>query len=93
MSVVKGVIKGSLVGSDLTLPGPGADQWQEVGQVQSLYIYPVKSMAPVKMDSFSVEKTGPRYGFIFHLSFRDFQVFRLFNYQKWAIGGQTVYGC
>ena len=84
MSIVKGVIKGSLVGSDLTLPGPGADQWQEVGQVQSLYIYPVKSMAPVKVDSFSVEKTGPRYGFIFHLSFRDFQVFRLFNYQKWA---------
>ena len=37
-----------------------ADQWQEVGQVQSLYIYPIKSMAGVRVDTFNVEKTGPR---------------------------------
>ena len=61
MSTGKGVIKGSLVGSDLSMPGPEADQWQEVGQVQSLYIYPVKSMAPVRVDTFNVEITGPRY--------------------------------
>ena len=60
MSVGNGVTKGSLVGSDLSMPGPGADQWQEVGQVQSLYIYPVKSMSGVRVDSFNVEKTGPR---------------------------------
>ena len=88
MSVGNGVTKGSLAGSDLSMPGSGADQWQEVGQVQSLYIYPVKSMSGVRVETFNVEKTGPR------------KVFSLFqnilfisHFQKWTISRQTVHGC
>ena len=57
---MRGVEKGSLVDTDLTLPGE--EEWEEVGQVECLYIYPVKSLAPVRVDSFTVENTGPRSG-------------------------------
>ena len=57
-SVMQGVTRGTLAGDDLTMPGVG--EWGEAGAVDSLYIYPVKSMAPVRVDTFSVEQTGPR---------------------------------
>ena len=57
-SVMQGVTRGTLTGDDLTMPGAG--EWREAGAVASLYIYPVKSMAPVRVDTFSVEQTGPR---------------------------------
>ena len=56
--VMQGVTRGTLAGDDLTMPGPG--EWGEVGAVAGLYIYPVKSMAAVRVDTFSVEETGPR---------------------------------
>ena len=56
--VMQGVTRGTLTGDDLTMPGEG--EWREAGAVDSLYIYPVKSMAPVRVDTFSVEQTGPR---------------------------------
>ena len=56
--VARGVARGSLTGGDLTMPGAG--EWREAGAVAGLYIYPVKSMAPVRVDTFSVEETGPR---------------------------------
>ena len=55
---MKGVTKGTLHGGDLTYPTD--DQWIQVGHVRSLYIYPVKSMAGVKVDSFNTDKTGAR---------------------------------
>jgi len=60
MSTAEGVTRGTLVGSDLTLPGD--DQWSQVGHVQSLYIYPVKSMAGVSVSSCSTDMTGARSG-------------------------------
>ena len=66
----------------------GDDQWSQVGYVKSLYIYPVKSMAGIRVDTFNIEKTGPR------------KVFSLFqnilfisHFQKWTISRQTVHGC
>ena len=45
-TMTRGVTRGTLAGSDLTLPGAG--DWAEVGEVARLYIYPVKSMAGVR---------------------------------------------
>ena len=56
--MMQGVTRGTLTGDDLTMPGAG--EWREAGAVAGLYIYPVKSMAPVRVDTFSVEETGPR---------------------------------
>ena len=56
--VMQGVTRGTLTGDDLTMPGVW--EWREAGAVAGLYIYPVKSMAPVRVDTFSVEETGPR---------------------------------
>ena len=56
--VMQGVTRGTLAGDDLTMPGSG--EWMEAGAVAGLYIYPVKSMAAVRVDTFSVEETGPR---------------------------------
>ena len=58
--MMQGVTRGTLAGDNLTMPGAG--EWDQVGEVAGLYIYPVKSMAPVRVDNFSVEDTGPRYG-------------------------------
>jgi len=55
-----GVTRGTLVGSDLSLPGD--DQWSQVGYVKSLYIYPVKSMAGVSVSNYSADMTGARSG-------------------------------
>ena len=54
--VARGVARGSLTGGDLTMPG----EWGEAGEVTALYIYPIKSMAAVRVDSFRVHETGPR---------------------------------
>ena len=56
--MMKGVTRGTLHGGDLSYPTD--DQWVAVGQVTSLYIYPVKSMAGVKVDSFNTAMTGAR---------------------------------
>ena len=56
--VARGVARGSLTGGDLTMPGAG--EWGEAGVVTALYIYPIKSMAAVRVDSFRVHETGPR---------------------------------
>ena len=48
----------ALAGDDLTMPG--AEDWAEAGTVASLYIYPVKSMAGVRVNTFTVDETGPR---------------------------------
>ena len=53
---MKGVERGSLVDTDLTLPL--ADEWQDVGEVESLYIFPVKSLAGVSVDNIQVVSTG-----------------------------------
>ena len=44
--MTRGVTRGTLAGSDLSLPGAG--DWAEVGEVARLYIYPVKSLAGVR---------------------------------------------
>ena len=45
-TMTRGVTRGTLAGSDLSLPGAG--DWAEVGEVARLYVYPVKSMAGVR---------------------------------------------
>ena len=57
-TMTQGVTRGTLAGDDLTMPG--AEDWAEAGTVASLYIYPVKSMAGVRVDTLTVDETGPR---------------------------------
>ena len=59
-AMTQGVTRGTLAGDGDDLTMPGAEDWAEAGTVAGLYIYPVKSMAGVRVDTFTVEETGPR---------------------------------